>query len=59
MAAQTVESNLALACHHCNLHKGPNLTGIDPLTQLVTTLFNPRVDRWDEQFARDGTRFGA
>ena len=22
--------NLALACHRCNLHKGPNLTGIDP-----------------------------
>src|ERR1039457_110363 len=24
--------NLALACHRCNLHKGPNLTGIDPRT---------------------------
>ena len=23
-------SNLALACHHCNQHKGPNLSGIDP-----------------------------
>jgi len=22
--------NLALACHHCNEYKGPNLTGIDP-----------------------------
>jgi 5-methylcytosine-specific restriction endonuclease McrA len=22
-------SNLALACHHCNEHKGPNLSGID------------------------------
>ena len=22
--------NLALACHRCNLHKGPNLTGVDP-----------------------------
>ena len=22
--------NLALACHRCNLRKGPNLTGIDP-----------------------------
>ena len=51
----TVESNLALACHHCNLHKGPNLTGIDPLTQLVTPLFNPRLDRWDEHFTRDGS----
>ena len=25
-------SNLALACHRCNLSKGPNLTGIDPIT---------------------------
>jgi hypothetical protein len=24
--------NLAPACHRCNLHKGPNLTGIDPET---------------------------
>jgi hypothetical protein len=24
--------NLALACHHCNLHKGPNLAGVDPRT---------------------------
>jgi hypothetical protein len=24
--------NLALACHRCNLLKGPNLTGIDPIT---------------------------
>src|SRR5689334_17900677 len=31
--------NLALACHRCNLHKGPNLTGIDPETEQVTRLF--------------------
>ena len=23
--------NLALACHRCNLRKGPNLTGVDPV----------------------------
>lgn len=23
--------NLALACLHCNRHKGPNLAGLDPL----------------------------
>ncbi|MGA8351851.1 MAG: HNH endonuclease signature motif containing protein, partial [Isosphaeraceae bacterium] len=22
--------NLALSYHHCNLHKGPNLPGVDP-----------------------------
>ena len=42
--------NLAFACHRCNLHKGPNLTGLDPETGLVTRLFNPRRDRWMEHF---------
>ncbi|MGV3720524.1 MAG: HNH endonuclease, partial [Actinomycetota bacterium] len=25
-------SNLALACYHCNLHKGPNLASLDPVS---------------------------
>jgi hypothetical protein len=48
------ERNLALSCHHCNLHKGPNLTGIDPDTNAVVTLFNPRTQRWNEHFALQG-----
>ena len=48
--------NLALACHRCNLHKGPNLTGIDPETGQVTPLFHPRRDRWSEHFAVEGVR---
>jgi 5-methylcytosine-specific restriction endonuclease McrA len=46
--------NLALACIDCNLHKGPNLAGIDPATGLVTILFNPRLDRWDDHFQWSG-----
>jgi 5-methylcytosine-specific restriction endonuclease McrA len=42
--------NLALACIDCNLHKGPNLTGIDPETNKVTELFHPRLQRWDDHF---------
>ena len=42
--------NLALACAECNLHKGSNLTGIDPETKEVTRLFNPRSDQWTEHF---------
>ena len=42
--------NLALACHRCNFHKGPNLAGIDPETGAMTRLFNPRQDNWKEQF---------
>lgn len=42
--------NLALACIDCNLHKGPNLTGIDPDTGRVTKLFHPILHRWEEHF---------
>jgi hypothetical protein len=44
--------NLALACHHCNLHKGPNLSGVDPLSGVMTRLFHPRLD--DYFTRRDG-----
>jgi hypothetical protein len=49
-------SNLALACHHCNLHKGPNLTGIDPDTRKIVRLFNPRRHKWSRHFTWDGPR---
>ena len=42
--------NLALACIDCNLHKGTNLTGIDPQTGDVTELFHPRQENWNEHF---------
>ena len=48
------DSNLGLACIDCNLHKGSNLTGIDPETQAVTLLFNPRQQQWDDHFHWDG-----
>ena len=50
----TVLSNLALACSRCNLHKGPNLAGIDPSTNEMTRLFDPRTDGWFEHFQRQG-----
>lgn len=46
--------NLALACIDCNLHKGTNLTGIDPQTSKVTELFHPRRQLWDEHFELQG-----
>jgi hypothetical protein len=46
--------NLALACPDCNAHKGPNITGIDPLSDDCVRLFNPRNDRWSDHFATDG-----
>ena len=47
-------SNLALACIHCNSHKGTNLTGIDPDSGALIPLFHPRRDRWVDHFALRG-----
>jgi hypothetical protein len=44
-------ANLALACYHGNLHKGPHLSGIDPDTGVMVPLFHPRRDIWREHFA--------
>jgi HNH endonuclease len=44
------QNNLALACHRCNLHKGSNLTGIDPVSLKVVSLFHPRHESWSEHF---------
>jgi hypothetical protein len=48
--------NLALACIHCNSHKGPNLSGIDPESGAMVPLFNPRRDLWDDHFRREDAR---
>lgn len=48
--------NLALACIDCNLHKGTNLTGVDPETRQITNLFHPRRERWEEHFTWDGNQ---
>ncbi len=47
---KTRADNLALACARCNLHKGPNIAGVDPQTAKLTRLFNPRTDRWTDHF---------
>jgi len=44
-------SNLAIACIHCNLFKGPNIAGLDPETGQVASLYNPRRDVWADHFA--------
>lgn len=45
--------NLAFACARCNRHKGPNLTGIDPVTNQIVP--NPRADAWSSHFAWAGS----
>jgi hypothetical protein len=46
----TVEANLWLACKLCNDHKGDCIDGPHPLTDEVTSLFNPCTQRWSEHF---------
>src|SRR5687767_2741668 len=46
--------NLALACIDCNLHKGTNVAGYDPLGGALTPLFHPRQDQWNEHFRWQG-----
>ena len=41
--------NLCLACHWCNLFKGPNLSTL--VDGKLTRLFNPRKDKWPDHFA--------
>jgi hypothetical protein len=47
---ETTSQNLALCCGRCNCRKGPNISGIDPQTQKMCRLFNPRVDGWHAHF---------
>jgi hypothetical protein len=46
--------NLALACCFCNRHKGPNLSGVDPVSRKVVRLFDPRHQPWRDHFVWDG-----
>lgn len=50
----TDKDNLALSCFHCNSFKGPNISGVDPLTGKITRLFHPRRDAWDKHFEWNG-----
>ncbi len=51
--------NLALACHRCNLRKGPNLTSLDPETGELIRFFHPRQQQWKEHFEfRNGRIIG-
>jgi hypothetical protein len=43
--------NLCLACYRCNEFKGARQDGVDPLTNLRVTLFQPRLQLWTENFA--------
>ena len=51
---ETIPENLALACPHCNLYKGPNIAGVDAVSGRLVRLFQPRIDLWRNHFQFDG-----
>ena len=53
---QTELANLALACLQCNRFKGPNIASMDPQTNRIVPLFNPRIDLWAEHFRAEAGR---
>jgi hypothetical protein len=44
------ESNLWLACPHCNGAKGVRIEAPDPQSGRMVPLFNPRTDVWSAHF---------
>jgi len=42
--------NLALACQRCNGYRYNFTTGIEPQTQEILPLFNPRQQKWLDHF---------
>lgn len=46
--------NLAWACPKSNRKKGPNLSGLDPVSGNIVPLFHPRRDRWEHHFSWSG-----
>jgi 5-methylcytosine-specific restriction endonuclease McrA len=51
---KTNAANLAWACYSCNLHKGPNIAGVDPVTGKLSRLYHPRSDIWTQHFEWEG-----
>jgi len=44
-------TNLAASCYRCNEFKGVRINAIDPLTEVLVSLFHPRQQIWTENFA--------
>src|SRR5437660_12772015 len=49
-------ANLAWACFYCNRFKGSDLASVDPESQKVVFLFNPREQSWKRHFRLNGGR---
>ena len=52
----TTPNNLCLACFCCNICKGAQQTGVDPLTGETVPLFHPLRQRWHDHFTWDESK---
>jgi hypothetical protein len=50
LAGSDEPDNLALACQRCNSYRYNFTTGIDPETEDIIPLFNPRQQNWADHF---------
>ena len=48
--------NLALSCPSCNYRKQDKISAEDPKSREISSLFNPRVDRWKDHFRWSKTK---
>jgi len=49
----TAQENLALSCSGCNGHKYDKIEALDPESQSLVSLYNPRQHRWRDHFTWD------
>ena len=51
---ETISDNLCLSCPACNINKGSDIAGADPVSGKATLLYHPRQQSWSDHFALDG-----
>jgi HNH endonuclease len=47
---ETSFENVCLACRACNEYKSDTIEALDSMTDLLTPLFNPRCQSWQDHF---------
>jgi hypothetical protein len=52
-SGEDAESNLALSCRSCNLHKSGSVRAVDPESGADVPLFNARQQWWQQHFRID------
>lgn len=50
LGGKTELTNLALSCQGCNNIKYTRISGLDPITEQIAHLYNPRRDNWKDHF---------